>query len=389
MWTPGSTEFREGQNGLNILASETGGLFIHNNNNLNDGIHSVMEDQRGYYLVGYRPDESTFDAKTGIRKFHSLTLKVTRRGRFNVRMRKGFYGITDAEAKPQLSTPSEQLVHALTSPFGASGVRLRLTSVFSNDAQVGSVLSSMFHISGSGLTFTDEPDGWHQAEFDIVAITYGDNGSVIDQVARTDSIRVRGDSYQNVLKEGFVYTVTVPVKRPGAYQLRVVLRDHGTEQIGSASQFVEVPDLTTNQLTLSSVLVNGVGPAALRKTGSNVKEEVNDPKSAAAVRQFHHGSIMQYGFAMYNARLDKVTGIPRLQIKVRILRDGKPVFTGQDEAFQLNNQSDLKRLAVSGGVQLGSQMAPGEYVFLVIVTDLLADQKHRVATQWIDFEIIE
>jgi len=55
----------------------------------------------------------------------------------------------------------------------------------------------------------------------------------------------------------------------------------------------------------------------------------------------------------------------------------------------LNNQSDLKRLSASGGIQLGSQMTPGEYVFQVIVTDLLAEPKHRVATQWIDFEIIK
>jgi hypothetical protein len=47
----------------------------------------------------------------------------------------------------------------------------------------------------------------------------------------------------------------------------------------------------------------------------------------------------------------------------------------------------LKRLSVTGAIQLGTDMAPGEYVFQVVITDLLADQKHRVATQWIDFEV--
>ena len=31
---------------------------------------------------------------------------------------------------------------------------------------------------------------------------------------------------------------------------------------------------------------------------------------------------------------------------------------------------------------------PGEYVLQVVVTDKLAKEKHRTASQWIDFEVI-
>jgi hypothetical protein len=34
-------------------------------------------------------------------------------------------------------------------------------------------------------------------------------------------------------------------------------------------------------------------------------------------------------------------------------------------------------------------MAPGEYVFQIIVTDALAKEKHRVASQWLGFEIVK
>ena len=40
-------------------------------------------------------------------------------------------------------------------------------------------------------------------------------------------------------------------------------------------------------------------------------------------------------------------------------------------------------------VTLGADMAPGEYVLEVTVNDLLADEKHRTATQWMDFEIVK
>jgi hypothetical protein len=46
-------------------------------------------------------------------------------------------------------------------------------------------------------------------------------------------------------------------------------------------------------------------------------------------------------------------------------------------------------LAASGALILGTDLVPGEYVLQIIVTDTLADKKYRVATQWMDFEIVK
>ena len=64
-------------------------------------------------------------------------------------------------------------------------------------------------------------------------------------------------------------------------------------------------------------------------------------------------------------------------------------FTGKEQVFKIENPPDLKRLGLSGALLLGSEMVPGEYVFQVIVTDSLADQKHRLSSQWIDFEVVK
>ena len=93
-------QFNEMQDGPDFLARKTGGIPMRNTNDLAGGIKKVVEDQKGYYLIGYRPDEATFDKVKGRRKFHDLGLKVTRAGKFNVRMRSGFYGITDEERVP-------------------------------------------------------------------------------------------------------------------------------------------------------------------------------------------------------------------------------------------------------------------------------------------------
>jgi VWFA-related protein len=393
------SDFFESQNGLDYLALQTGGMAFRNNNDLNAGIKRVIDDQQGYYLIGYRPDEGTFDRVSGRRKFHKLSLKVIRPGKFNVRMRNGFYGVTDEDSKPRTvaQTRAQQLIGAITSPFGSAGVHVRLTSVFANDPKLGSFMRSIVHVDARDLTFTDQPDDWHQAVFDVLAITFGDNGTVVDQIGRTQTLRIRGKTYESILRDGLTYNITVPVKKPGAYQLRTALRDSGSERVGSASQFIEVPDLKKNRLALSGIMIKGMTSQAFQQggSGSAQKEESDnsigesDPNASPALRRFKQGLVMVYALVIYNAQLDKSTGQPQLKTQVRVFRDGKLVFTGAEIPFDLRKQLDLKRLQLAGAIQLGSAMVPGEYVIQVLVTDALAKEKHRVASQWVDFEIVK
>jgi hypothetical protein len=390
-------DFFESQSGLNYLAQQTGGFSIRNTNDLNSGIKRVIEDQSGYYLIGYRPDLSTFDRINGRGKFHKISLKVKRPGKFNVRVRNGFFGISDDQITAIKQTPNQQMISALTSPFGFADVHLRLTSLFGNDPKLGSIMRSYLHVSGHDLTFTDEPDGWHKAVFDLMAVTFGDNGIVVDQLNRIHTMRVRGATYERIRDSGFIYNLAVPAKKPGAYQLRTALRDEGSSRVGSATQFIEVPDIKKNRLTVSGIFLKGtplnVYIKSLEKAssaqGADDTAEDADPKANTAVRQFRRGMAMEYGLNVYNAQIDKATSKPLVKTQVRIFRDGKLIFSGNEIPLDLVNQPDLKRLAIFGAIQLGTSMLPGEYIFQVVVTDTLAKEKRRMVTQWMDFEITD
>jgi VWFA-related protein len=388
----------ENQEGMDFLAQQTGGIAIKNNNDLAGGIRRVLEDQRGFYLIGYRPDNSTFDPRTGRRTFHKLSLKVTRPGKFTVRMRNGFYGVTDEDRRaPVQRTLAQQLVSALTSPFGSNGVHLQLTSLFGNDAKEGSIMRSMLHIDARDLTFSTEANGMYKCVFDVLAMTFGDNGVPVDQSGRTYTLQLPEALYKQALRDGLVYYVTVPIKSPGAYQLRMSLRDSSTERIGSASQFVEVPDLKKNRLALSGMVLRGSQPgertAATPPVDSAGQEQnasdQRNPEASPAVRHFKQRMLLDYLFIIYNARLDKSTSKPELVSQIKLFRDGKPVFTGKENALSFTNVVDPKRLISAGALQLGTDLVPGEYVLQVIVRDALADEKHRIVTQWMDFEIVK
>ncbi len=382
----------DNQQSLDYLAQETGGIAIKNTNDLSNGIRRVLEDQKGFYLIGYRPDDWTFDRRTGRRTFHHLTLKVTRPGKFNVRMRNGFYGVAE-EDKTAAQTVAQKLYQATASPFAASGVHLQLTSLFANDEKTGSFMRSVLHIDARDLTFTEEPNHIHKCVFDVLSMTFGDNGVVVEQTGRTYTIQLPEDLYQRAQREGLVYYITVPVKKPGAYQLRMSLRDSATDKIGSASQFIEVPDLKKNRLALSAIVLRGYtnrNPQAnpVSPPGDQEGLDKGNAEASPAVRRFHSGMYLNYAFFIYNARSEKGAA-PQLTTQVILYRDNKPVFTGEPNPMRNTNQPDLKRLVGGGIIQLGSDLTPGDYVLQVIVTDAQADKKHQTTTQWMDFSIVK
>lgn len=382
--------FFEDQDGMNYLAKETGGLFIKDNNDLNKGLQRVLEDQKGYYLIGYRPEASTFDPKTGQRRFHNLKIQLKRSG-LNVRSRTGFFGVAEPKVIEQPRTQQQQLMAALTSPFGASAVDIRMTSLFNNDAKSGSYMRSLIYVNANDLKFSEETQGWRTAQIDIAAVIYNSEGQPIDQFLETREIRVTAEGYRNVMRSGLTYAVNVPVKRPGAYQLRVAVRDTATQKIGSANQVIAVPDLVKGGLAISGIIIAG-NTAATAQAGQGANDAASatsDPSFGPAVRRLKQGMLLDYGYMVYNAQLDKSTGKPQLTAQLRLFRDGKLIFTSKVTPIDADKQADLKRLVAGGSLQIGTEMMTGDYVLQITVTDMLAKSKQRTVTQWTDFEIVK
>ena len=377
------------QAGLSYLAEETGGFAVLNNNDLNRGLRRVLNDQ-SYYLIGYTPDSETFDAAK--RRFNKLEIKVNRPG-VNVRYRSGFFNVAEenvAKAPSAPKTPVEQIRAALMSPFGMNEISLRLNTLFGNDTAQGSYVRSLLHVDAKDLKFTDAPNGMKTAAFDVIAASFGDNGVPVDQLGKSYTINVNAENYALIQKKGFVYHFAFPVKKPGAYQYRVAIRDTQDGKLGSASQFIEVPNLKKGRLTISSIVLQNFSQAQWDKLSAPQAANTSEPMPSAmddtALRRFKLGGVLRYGYEFYNARLD-ASRKPNLTTKVRVFRDGKLLLDGQPLPMDMARQNDMLRLQSGGAIKFGAEMTPGDYVLQVIVTDNLAKEKRRTATQFVQFEI--
>jgi hypothetical protein len=377
------------QDGLSFLAEQTGGFSVANTNDLVGGIRKALDDQKSYYLIGFQPDASAFDKARG--RLNRLTVKVKGSG-LNVRYRSGYMNVTDEEVKPIANTPERQIMRALTSPFASDDISLRLTPLFGNDAKGGSFVRSLVHIPVQGLTFTDRPDGAREAVINVVAYTFDEEGKVVNTVGETHTVTLADNLYKRALASGLVYSLNLPVKKAGAYQLRVAVRDDKSAKVGSASQFINIPDLNKDRLALSGIALSGYdrqqpNAAAAGGNGQPTVETVsNTMLTQAALRRFSAGQILQFTYAIYNARLDK-SRRPRLLTQVKLYRDGKEIFAGKETPYVAQGQPDPERLLAEGSLQLGG-LQEGEYVLQVVVTDSLAGEKRGVTTGWINFDVV-
>jgi len=191
------------------------------------------------------------------------------------------------------------------------------------------------------------------------------------------------------------------------------VRDEDHEQIGSANQFIEVPDISKG-LTLSSILMtqmlpeapkpaaapapastpapaSAAAPAAPAVTASAQTQPnaantsdgqmvPGDPKATPAVRIFKPGESIEYGYQILNPESDDI------EVMSRIFRDGIQVNKDNPTPFKPTAQADAKHLVAAGAFRLGAQAPAGDYMLQVIVTEKKGD-KRRVASQSMDFEV--
>jgi VWFA-related protein len=372
------------QDGLRYLAQQTGGISIINSNDLSGGIRRILDDQ-SYYLIAYVPDEDTFDPKT--HRFNKLLVKVSRPG-VKVRYRSGFFGVSDEKMEEATGGPTGQqkLFGALTSPFAVNQVPLRLNALFATGADGTSYVRTLLHINLSDIKFEDQPDRTKKAVLEILAIVFGDNGAVVEQSGKTYTLTFQPNVYAKYLKEGLVYNYAIPVKKPGAYQLRLAIRDVATDKVGSANQFVEVPNLKKDRLVLSGIVLQDLTLDDWKKqsTGQAFAGGSTTLTDTSA-RQFKRGTVLNYALSIYNSKPGSIEG-GNVESLIRVFRDGKMIFEGKPQKVPSFGPKSHELL---GSLVLGTEMGAGDYVLQVVVTDKLAKEKYNSTSQFVQFEIVD
>ena len=358
--------------GGELIAKQTGGFQVRNSNSLE--LDRIMDDQSGYYLIGYRPTEETFN-----RRFHHIKAKL-KRGGMSVRTRYGFYGVTEEDMKKAQPTPRDMTNLALASPYRAQDLEIEMTSFFADEPQVGLLVRSFVYLDINELQF-ETVDGKHQGSFEIHGVLFGDNGSIVEQMKRGATINLTDAELQNAKKNRMGLGINMPVKRHGSYQVRLVVRDRKSQKIGSAGQYVVVPNLKEKKLAVSGMVLGTLDQASAQKES---EQSILNPGS----RRVAPNSSLYFGYRLYNGTVPNAAQLRNVVMQAKIFSDGKSVYSGEEIPISAGSQQDLNRLFVEGTVKLTPELQPGIYYLQVMITDKGA-KKEVPVVQWADFEIVK
>jgi hypothetical protein len=180
--------------------------------------------------------------------------------------------------------------------------------------------------------------------------------------------RLNGTEY------GLTYNIVHPVISAGAYHVRAGVRDMKSGKLGTATQFLTVPDLKDKKFKIGGLLVAASKPEAdVRKVAT------------PEIRMFQRGQGMIWQAQVFNPKLNKRA--PNLRVNVKLYRNGvlsTELPSKQIEPEQLDRGK--RDLYLRGELALSANAAPGEYAIEVVVSDL--NDKSKTTSAAIDFEIV-
>lgn len=146
-----------------------------------------------------------------------------------------------------------------------------------------------------------------------------------------------------------------------AYQVRVAARDGASGHFGSAVRWIEIPDLSSRRLALSSLLV---GLQTVEPEGTAAAPQVQ----FSVNHRFARNSRLRYMLCVYNAaRGASSSERPNVVLRARVLRGGREVLAAPAVKL-IVGQTDAARVPYAGEIPLDSLPA-GRYTFEVSATD--------------------
>jgi VWFA-related protein len=365
----------ETQESLRFLAEQTGGRPILNNNDLVAGLKTISDDLRGYYVIGYEPPDDTFAAPGKTPRFHRVSVEVKRPG-LRVRTRKGFLGVADPERAPTPDTPEQALREAAMSPLAVTDIPVRATLLPAYDRKGAASVRAMLYINQAALTFAPDGTGQRAAKVDVFGMVFDEWGAPTSGQTAQFTVLLDGDTDPATLDAGVVYTVVVPVPKPGGYQARFAVRDATSGALGATGEFVDLPDVRKGQLALSGVVLAEERPTA----GTDAADSAAPVGvSSPALRVFTPGARLVFSYEIYNA------AVP-VEARVAVWRNGRPLFTAPPSTIAPPVKKQPTK--VGGGIKLGETMPPGDYIFQVTATTRGPGRaKPKTTTRWTSFEI--
>ncbi len=338
---------RDTQDTLRVLAEETGGRAIVNQNDLRPGLQQMLDDASGYYLLGYNSTAAPTDGE-----FHEIEVRLKRPG-LRVRAREGYWAVTVRDVERSLTTrahePPKAVDVALSALAEPRRGRLVRTWVGTSRAENGR----------TRVTFAWEPTesrGRRDAASRVLVTAMGDTGGAYFRGRVPEQARSAGrrSSRRRSRRE---VAAPPPMTRvefeadPGTMQMNLAIEGEAGEVLDRDRDQIVIPDFTAPDLVMST-------PYFVRaRNALELNALVSDWDAPPTVsRNFRRTDRLLLRFDVY------APGDAAPEMEANLLnRGGDAMFPLEVRAAEDGGASRQVELAPSF-------LAPGEYIIEIRAT---------------------
>jgi hypothetical protein len=272
------------QDYLASIATNTGGRFFINQNDLAHAIDEIVTENGSFYLLGYYPDPFVLDGK-----FHDLKVTVTRPG-VRLRARTGY---TSPLAGAPAATAKSTLTATMSAGFNVSGLSLRASAAPVIPTEKGMSVVVTTEITypplAAGPVASDETLHW-----EILALD--PDGKIKGSVEHAAPVSASPAGSRFVLND----VLDLPMQ---PLTIRVGASSQALGKAGSVQLLLDVPNVSTSKLQVGGLIlgVMGAGGESAREP-DNLKALV--PFQPTTTRTFAATDTVQVFAALFWASKD-------------------------------------------------------------------------------------
>ncbi|MFQ5789310.1 MAG: GWxTD domain-containing protein, partial [Acidobacteriota bacterium] len=229
------------------------------------------------------------------------------------------------------------------------------------------------------LTPRPAPDGYVY-EADVLIQVRRAGGELVAPIEDRLEVRASAGELQSFQQSELLYEASLTLP-PGSYEVQAILRDNPSGAIGQATTLLEVPELDTKGLALSTLLLaNGA-----LETGLPPSEGPRPPFQFGNLRlipnvnkRFAPGSVLTAYLQAYGYEQDPRNGRASLRVDFFILREGR-LYSKVAPSY--HRPAGRTQIAIKSEISLGGFPA-GAYTLLARVTDEISGQKAERSTNF-------
>jgi VWFA-related protein len=224
----GSRPKEEGNNAMGNLADSTGGLFFHNNNDLEVGFRELGMQPEVSYMLGYVPGPADG-------KYHRLRVALAAKHHESLQSRKGYMSVATPETKP---APERRLDQEVFSGKELGDVPVKANVQVNRDDANRPVARIAFRWDVAKLHWHQLADV-HTQKLQLVAALLDENGNFVTGREGSVDFALKDGTYQRAVASGLELTLNVTAPAAGSYRLRTVVVDD-EQRVTAGTQMVEM-----------------------------------------------------------------------------------------------------------------------------------------------------